>query len=150
MFVYNYRIEGLLSVMQTSVKNIQHLNLDPIGVQGSLVARMVSICRNLKSFVSSSRQNEINFITGALLEHHRETLEELHMVGAGRMTSLQALSFLNEYPKLQIFDAVCTVEKQSPDLEIMTRQGIGDAIFSTTDLNATVSTIPRHALDSRS
>ncbi|KAF9150901.1 hypothetical protein BG015_007286 [Linnemannia schmuckeri] len=142
MFAYNYQIEGLLSVMQTGMTNIQHLNVDSIGVQGSLVARMISICRNLKSFVSSSRQNGINFVAGALLEHHRESLEEVHMVGAGRMTSLQVLSFLTECPKLQIFDAMCSTEKQSPDLEMMTRQRIGDAILSMTDINAAVSTTP--------
>lgn len=58
------------------------------------------------------------------------------MLGAGRMTSVQVLSFLTECPKLQIFDAMCTTEKVSPDREMMTRQRIGDAILSTTDMNA--------------
>ncbi|KAK5808523.1 hypothetical protein F5H01DRAFT_352251 [Linnemannia elongata] len=129
-------IEGLLSVMRRRMTNIQHLNICSISIQGSLVAQIIPLCRNLKSFVSSSRLNGINVIAGALLEHHRETLEEVHMLGAGRMTSVQVLSFLTECPKLQIFDAMCTTEKVSPDREMMTRQRIGDAILSTTDMNA--------------
>ncbi|KAG0375507.1 hypothetical protein BGX24_009016 [Mortierella sp. AD032] len=59
------------------------------------------------------------------------------MVGAARMTSRQTLAFLAECPKLQIVDMMATMEKKSPDLEVMTRQRIGDVIVSTDEMEAT-------------
>ncbi|KAG0280177.1 hypothetical protein BGZ96_001651 [Linnemannia gamsii] len=142
-FTYDHQIEGLRSVMQTTVTNIQHLNAHSIGIDGHLVAEMIRLCRNLKSFVSSPRQNRMVLVASALLEH-RETLEEVHMIGAGRMESMQVLYFLTECPKLQIFDVMCKVEKISPDPEVLTRQRMGDVILSTADMNtaAATSTIP--------
>ncbi|KAK3837661.1 MAG: hypothetical protein JOS17DRAFT_731554 [Linnemannia elongata] len=137
-----YWIEGLPSGIQTRMTSIQYLNVYSIGIHGSLVAQIVSLCGNLKSFVSSHYQTGTNFVAGALLEHHRETLEEVRMVGASRMTSVQVLSFITECPKLQIFDAMCTTKKSSPDREMMARQRIGDPILLTTDMDAAASTIP--------
>ncbi|KAG9064634.1 hypothetical protein KI688_002892 [Linnemannia hyalina] len=76
------------------------------------------------------------------MEHHRDTLEEVHMVGAGGMTRVQILSFLTESIKLQIFDAMCMLEMESLNPEILTRQRIGDAIHTTADMDAVASTIP--------
>lgn len=131
--------------MQTTVTNIQHLNVHSIGIEGDLVAVMIRFCRNLKSFVSSPRQNRMVLVASALLEH-RETLEEVYMVGAGRsrMKSVQLLSFLTECPKLQVFDVMCKIEKVSPDPKIVTRLGLGDVILSIAEMNtaAVISTIP--------
>jgi hypothetical protein len=138
-FRYDYQIEGLQAVMQTTVTNIQHLNVHSISVDGRLVAEMVRLCRNLKSFVSGSRRHGVSFVAGALLEH-KETLEEVHLVQASRITSLQVLSFLTDCPKLRIFDVMCKWEKLSPDSEVLARQRIGDVILSTADMNAIAAT----------
>ncbi|KAF9537600.1 hypothetical protein EC957_007941 [Mortierella hygrophila] len=61
--------------------------------------------------------NGFNFVAYALLEHHRDTLEE-------------------------IFDAMCTLEMESLDPEVLTRQRIGDAILPTAGMDAVASTIP--------
>ncbi|KAG0278495.1 hypothetical protein BGZ95_003863 [Linnemannia exigua] len=130
-------MNGLISLMQTTMTNIQHLNVHSLWVQGDPVVRLVSLCRNLKSFVSSPIQRGIHLVADALLLHHRDTLEELHMVRAARITTQQVLAFLEECPKLRIVDMMVTMEKSSPDQEVMTRQRIGDAIVSTGEMDAT-------------
>ncbi|KAF9910694.1 hypothetical protein EC991_005679 [Linnemannia zychae] len=127
----------LFMVMKTIMTNVQHLNVSSPGIQGASVAELVSLCRNLKTFVSSPLLEGVNLVADALILHHGETLEELYMIGAALLTSQQILAFLNDCPKLRIFDMMATTEKISPDSEVMTRQRIGDAIVSTADLDAT-------------
>ncbi|KAF9899546.1 hypothetical protein EC991_008630 [Linnemannia zychae] len=134
---YGNNENGLLLVMKTLMTNVQHLNVSSLGVQGAPVAELVSLCRNLKTFVSSPLLRGINLVADALLLHHRETLEELYMIGAARLTSQQIIAFLNDCPKLRIVDMMVNTEKSSPDREVMTRQRMGDAIVSTDDLDAT-------------
>ncbi|KAF9125110.1 hypothetical protein BGW39_007642 [Mortierella sp. 14UC] len=137
-FDHDHQMNELFSTMETTMTNVQHLNVHSLGVQGALVARLVSLCRNLKTFVSSSLLQGVHLVADALLLHHRETLEELRMARAARMTSRQVLAFLIQCPKLRIVDMMVTVENRSLYYEVLTRQRIGDAIVSTADMDATV------------
>ncbi|KAF9081194.1 hypothetical protein BGX23_001158 [Mortierella sp. AD031] len=133
---YGHQCEGLLRALSTTMTNIRHLDLQAFGggVQGPIVVQILKLCHDLKSFVSSPLQNGIREVADVLCVHHRETLEELHMVGANRMTSRQVLAFLTECPRLQILDCMYRLEakKKSLDREFMTRQRIGDTIVVLT------------------
>ncbi|KAF8925105.1 hypothetical protein BGZ58_001145 [Dissophora ornata] len=95
----------MASVIASNMPNLQHLNLQQLTAAPGLIVQLISACNNLRSFVGSPGQARVSEVYKALL-NHRETLEELNLIGGHRTSSHYIQTLLSSCPKLEVFEAM--------------------------------------------
>ncbi|KAG0048924.1 hypothetical protein BGZ83_006190 [Gryganskiella cystojenkinii] len=104
-------VPALVSLIQTHLPNLQHLDFTFMTANGSLVANVIKSCRRLRTFIGYEHPQTPQHIISALLEHQASTLETLQLYCNNLVHSSAVLRLLSSCPELQVLDMMATDDR---------------------------------------